>query len=54
MALDMKPHRVDNMPDAVYWATEKIQSGLAIIAGAYLVVHGHPITGTALIVFGCL
>jgi len=45
---------VDNMPDAVYWAADKMQSAVAIAAGAYLIVHGHVAMGIVLIVLGVL
>jgi len=50
----VKPARVATLPDAIYWAADKMQSAVAIAAGAYLIAHGHPVVGTILIVLGCL
>lgn len=50
----MKPDRVTTMPNAIYWAADKMESAVAIVAGAYLIVHGYVATGIVLIVIAVL
>lgn len=53
----MKPNRVDNLPDAIYWASDKFHSSIAIASGAYMMCHGGmsiAFLGFVLILIGCL
>jgi hypothetical protein len=33
------------MPDAIYWAAQAAKDSVGILAGAYLIVQGHPFLG---------
>ena len=51
---DLRPVRVETMPNAVYWTASKMVDATALVAGAYLVVHDHPVWGAILILLAVL
>ncbi len=50
----MTPKRVETLPDAIYWSSQNAKDMAGILAGAYLIVQGHLVVGSVVLVLALL